>query len=71
MVKYRLVIKKRINNDKLLPEIEPLNCFIKSMQYNFDGENDAVVYEIETENIIQFENLISINPNVISFKRIL
>ena len=71
MVKYRLVVKKRTSNEKLLPEIEPLDCLIKSMQYNFDGENDAAVYEVPTEQVIQFEDLVSVNPNVVSFKRIL
>jgi hypothetical protein len=71
MVKYRLVLKKRVDSGKLLPEIEKLDCLLKSMQFNFDGENDAAIYEVDTGQVIQFEDLISVNPNVISFKRIL
>jgi len=71
MVKYRIIVKKRVNNDKLLPEIEKLDCSLKSMQYGFDGENDAAVYEVATDQVIPFEDFISVNPNVISFKRIL
>jgi hypothetical protein len=71
MVKYRLVVKKRVESGKLLPEIEKLECSLKSMQYNFDGENDAAVYEVESSDVIQFEDFVSVNPNVVSFKRIL
>jgi hypothetical protein len=72
MVKYRLVVKKRTeNSEKLLPEIENLDCGIKSVQFNFDGEHDAATYEVAPADVIQFEDLISVNSNVISFKRIL
>jgi hypothetical protein len=71
MVKYRLVVKKRGNDSKLLPEIEALDCGIKSVQFNFDGEHDAAIYEVAPADVIPFEDLISVNSNVISFKRIL
>jgi hypothetical protein len=72
MVKYRLVVRKRADNSaKLFPEIEALDCGIKSVQFNFDGEHDAAIYEVAPTDVIPFEDLISVNSNVISFKRIL
>lgn len=67
MVKYRVIVK---HQEKLPPEnlvVYP----IKSKTSLFNGIDDAIIFEIPTEDILCFDKSIVQTPEVISCKRIL